>query len=506
MNGVVRFFRRVLRGCTIGLSAIGATVCAQSVQDLVDRGDRETDPVRAEQWYTQALHLNPQAEQAWLARSIVRAKQQHYQEALEDVSGAIGLVDTIPEFYGQRGYILIQLSEYDAASADLRKAIRLSPRDARFYSGLSYCRLKQNHLAEAIRLAERSIQLAPGSPYPYRNRGRARLYQGRIGDAVFDFEHSLMLGHGEPYRVLTDLGEAAEKQHKLEKALQYYRQALQQKPDYAEAIIRQQKLGSTSVATPPAPAGSVSRSTFTGKRVALLIGNAVYPYIEPSLDNQPLEDVRAMDTRLRDLGFTTTRKDNIEGDSLRRSMDAFYRQAEQADVVVFYFAGHGLQYEGANYLLPTDIELYPNDTAQYVSKLTQQALLVTTVIERLQKVNPRYCLIMLDACREDPLGGKRPKSAQVSTRFKPDPFVPIVVENFIRNCCVAQATTPGSRAWNGPNRNGCYTEALMKFLKRGTLLEQMLKQVRSDVMDTARKAGKDQRPESLNQVSDDLVF
>lgn len=501
------------------LDALAQTAVEKTVQQITTRADAERDPAKAEMDYTEALRLLPNSDATLIGRAIVRGKLGRYQEAIADATAAIALVDTAARYYAQRAYLRVQISEYDLAASDYSRAIQLKPREATYYSGLSYCRVKQNRLAEALTTAQKGIDLNPNSPYPYRNRGRANLYSGKPDEAIADFQRSLDRQHGEAYRVLTDLGEAYERKKDYVRASDYYTKALTQKPGYPDADVRQQgliKQGLLSPKTTSVPnTGGIANgiaSTFTGKRVALVIGNSEYTFIAPTLQDQPINDARAINTRLRELGFSSVIETNAEEKTLREKLSDFYEAATNADLVFFYFAGHGLQYNGANYLLPTDIEVHPTIPKRYDDDLTKHAFLITTLIEQLQKKNPRFCIIVLDACREDPLkSGKTPATtvadgADGVLRFTPPPFTPIVVENFIRNCCVAQATTAGSRAWNGPGRNGCYTEALLRHLKKGHTLEQALKRVRSEVLETSQKAGTVQRPEYLNQTTDDLIF
>ncbi|MVM31122.1 tetratricopeptide repeat protein [Spirosoma sp. HMF4905] len=491
----------------------------RTVQQLTKSADNESDPAKAEALYTKALQLLPNADAVRIGRAIVRGRLGRYAEGIADATAAIALVDTAARYYAQRAYLLVQISEYDRAAFDYSRAIQLKPKEATYYSGLSYCRVKQNRLAEALTTAQKGIDLNPNSPYPYRNRGRAKLYSGKPDEAIADFQRSLDQQHGEAYRVLTDLGEAYELKKDYAHAADYYTKALAQKPGYPDAEVRQQGLlkqgllpsktsgiPNTGV-TKPAETNAVA-STFTGKRVALVIGNSEYLNIAPPLQDQPINDAKAINTRLRELGFSSIIETNTEEKTLRDKLNDFYETATDADLVFFYFAGHGLQYNGANYLLPTDIEVHPTIPKRYDEDLTKHAFLITTLIEQLQKKNPRFCVIVLDACREDPLKNvKAPvDGADGMPRFTPPPFTPIVVENFIRNCCVAQATTAGNRAWNGPGRNGCYTEALLRHLKKGHTLEQALKSVRSEVLETSQKAGTLQRPEYLNQTTDELIF
>ena len=507
----------------------GTPVCAQTsvekaVQQLTDRADAERDPAKAEAYYTEALKLLPNADAALMGRAIVRGRLGRYQAGIADATAAIALIDTAARYYAQRAYLRVQVSDYDLAALDYVRAIQLKPNEANYYSGLSYCRVKQNRLPEALSTAQKGIDLNPNSPYPYRNRGRAKLYSGQTDEAIADFQRSLDRQHGESYRVLTDLGEAYERKKDYARASDYYTKALTLKPGYPDAearqhgLLRQGLLPSKPNGLPNAGLADSAKPgemnavafTFTGRRVALVIGNSEYINIYPTLHDQPINDAQAMNARLRELGFSTVIETDAEEKKLREKLAEFYEAAADADLVFFYFAGHGLQYNGANYLLPTDIEVHPTIPKRYDEDLVKHAFLITTLIEQLQKKNPRFCIIVLDACREDPLksGRASPPTASDGSDFQfiPPPFTPIVVENFIRNCCVAQATTAGSRAWNGRGKNGCYTEALLRYLKKGQTLEQTLKNVRNDVLTTSQKAGTLQRPEYLNQTTDDLIF
>ena len=485
-------------------SVVAQTTVEKNVQQQINRADAERDLTKAEAFYTDALRQLPNADAALIGRAIVRGRLGRYREGIADATAAIALIDTAARYYAQRGYLRVQVKEYDLAALDYERAVQLKPREATYYSGLSYCRVKQTRLAEALKAAQTGIDLNPNSPYAYRNRGRAKLLSGKIDEAIADFQRSLERQHGESYRVLTDLGEAYEIKKNYTLAADYYAKALALKPGYPDAEARQQGIQRE---TNPTNKSGATGSTFIGKRVAFVVGNSEYINVGAPLREQPVHDAQDITTRLRELGFTTTLVTNAENKTMRDKLNAFYDAAADADLVFFYFAGHGLQYKGANYLLPTDIDVHPTDPKRYDDELAHQAFLVTTLIEQIQNQKPRFCLVVLDACREDPLkNSKTVPLADANAHFLPPPFSPIVIENLIRNCCVAQATTAGKLAWNGSGRNGCYTDALLRYLKKGSALEPMLKNVRNYVLETSQKAGELQRPEYLNQTTDDLIF
>lgn len=522
--------RWIFSGWIFFVSGLSSTVWAQTavertVQQLTKQADAEPDFAKAEALYTKALQLLPNADAVLIGRSIVRGRLGRYEEGIADATAAIALIDTAARYYAQRAYLRVQINEYDLAALDYKRAIQLKPNEANYYSGLSYCRVKQHRLAEALTIAQKGIDLNPDSPYPYRNRGKAKLDSGKIDEAIADFQRSLDRRHGQAYRVLTDLGEAYTIKKDYVRASDYFTKALALKPGYVDAEVRQQGLINEGLLLPktnglpdkgnkqPNETNAMA-STFTGRRVALVIGNSDYLYCDTPLKDQPINDAQAINDRLRELGFSSIIETNAEEKTFREKLTDFYKDATEADLAFFYYAGHGLQYNGANYLLPTDIEVHPADPVKYDEELAKKAFLVTTLIEKLQNKNPRFCVIVLDACREDLLKNRKALSSETTgskgadgiPRFTPSSFAPIVVENFIRNCCVAQATTAGKFAYNGPGRNGRYTESLLHYLKKGQTLEQVLKRVRNDVLETSQKAGTLQRPEYLNQTTDDLIF
>lgn len=494
---------------------LGTLVLAQSPSSLQARmssADHEADPQKAVNIYTDLLRQYPNTVEIRYGRAVVYGQfLKQYSKALADIEQVLLHITssaTLAKTLSLRAYIYAQLDDYDRAANDYKQAISLQPRVSDYYSGLSYCLIKHNRLDEALKIAQRGIDLDPTSPYSYRNRGRAKLYSKQPDKAIADFETSLRLKHGEPYRLYTDLGEAYEQKNKTDTALFYFQKALDIEPKYVDAEVRKTLL-ERQLSGKAAPT-----STFSGRRVALVLGNT--HYAEPlaqGLGQQPLNDARAVGQRLQTLGFSVDSCFDAGYVTLNTALTRFYQQAKEADVALLFYAGHGAEHQQANYLLPTDIRL----AKLPAGGLGSMAVSVATIIDRLQYQQPRYCVIILDACRDDPFDNDTSPSTTSSTPKaastpRPDTlltgrgFRPIRVENRIRNCCIALATAPGATARNGPRQNGFYTEALLRFMQRGRRLDDVFVEARGEVVSQTQRAGYPQFPEFINRTIDRMVL
>lgn len=142
----------------------------------------------------------------------------------------------------------------------------------------------------------------------------------------------------------------------------------------------------TSAFSPPALA--------EGKRVALVVGNSAYKHAA-ELRN-PRNDAEDVAAALEKLGFIVITEFDLDQTGLRRVISRFAVAIEDATVAVFYYAGHGMQLHGTNYLVPTDSKL----ESQYSPELE---LMTVATVQRVMESKPRTNIIFLDACRDNPL-------------------------------------------------------------------------------------------------------
>ena len=218
-------------------------------------------------------------------------------------------------------------------------------------------------------------------------------------------------------------------------------------------------------------------------RLALLIGNSAYR--ESPLRN-PVNDVRAMAQRFKELGFTVLVHENATKRTMEAAIIEFGRRLAEGGVGAFYYAGHGLQVRGRNYLVPVDAEIEDEASTRVA------AVDVELLLEQMAEAKNRVNMVILDACRNNPFerrmrGGSRGLAAVDAAR----------------GTLVAYATAPGSVAADGDGKNGLYTEELLEALREpGLKIEEVFKRVRINV---ARRSKGAQTPWESSSLTGDLV-
>jgi uncharacterized caspase-like protein len=207
------------------------------------------------------------------------------------------------------------------------------------------------------------------------------------------------------------------------------------------------------------------------RRVALVIGNSAYQNVTP-LTN-PANDATAMTTTLKAAGFDVvdSRRD-LKANDMRRALRDFVDKARDADVAVVYYAGHGIEIDGTNYLIPIDANL-ERDVDAYDEAISLDRIL--TVMEPAKQLR----LAILDACRDNPFNKKMQRtigSRAVSRGLaKVEPTSP--------NTLIAFAAKAGSTASDGDSKNSPFTSSLVKYIaKPGLDLRKAFGFVRDDVL------------------------
>ena len=202
----------------------------------------------------------------------------------------------------------------------------------------------------------------------------------------------------------------------------------------------------------------------TNERVALIIGNS--DYLADPLIN-PENDARAMASALQNTGFTVFEHINLENMAgMKKAIREFGREIQNGGVGLFYYAGHGIQVNGKNYLVPTKAEIYAEEEVEY------EAVDVGFVLAQMEIAQNRMNILILDACRNNPFE-RSWRSAGSGLAFINAPS----------GTLIAYATAPGSVASDGTGSNGLYTEELLKQIgQEGQKIEDVFKSVRSGVM------------------------
>ena len=198
-------------------------------------------------------------------------------------------------------------------------------------------------------------------------------------------------------------------------------------------------------------------------RLALVIGNATY---KSSPLSNPVNDARLMEAALKEAGFTVIKAENASMREMRRLVRDFGdRLKASGGVGLFYFAGHGVQVRGENYLVSVDSDIRNED------EVADDAINAQLVLEKMQTAGNRMNLVILDACRNNPFAVKsRSAASGLATMSAPS------------GSLVAYSTAPGSVASDGNGNNGLYTQHLARVIRQpGMPVEEVFKQVRAAV-------------------------
>ena len=219
-------------------------------------------------------------------------------------------------------------------------------------------------------------------------------------------------------------------------------------------------------------AGSLaSQSAFAEKRIAFVVGNSNYQNVV-ALTN-PANDAVAVTEMFRKAAFDVveSRRD-LKNAEMRRALRDFTEKARDADIAVIYYAGHGIEVDGTNYLVPVDAAL-ERDTDAY-----DEAISLDRILQAIEPAK-QLRLVILDACRDNPFAKNMKRT--VSSRSLGRGLAG--VEPARPNTLIAFAAKGGSTALDGDTRNSPFTTALLKYLAQpGLELGKAFRLVRDDVM------------------------
>jgi formylglycine-generating enzyme required for sulfatase activity len=220
-------------------------------------------------------------------------------------------------------------------------------------------------------------------------------------------------------------------------------------------------------------------------RIALVIGNGAYS--EAPLRN-PVNDAQAMKVALEGCRFTVRLLQNAGKREMEDAIRVFGDRIRGGAVGLFYFAGHGVQVKGVNYLVPVGAKLDREDEVPY------QAVEAGLVLDKMEAAKNKLNILILDACRNNPFARSWRSTGDRGLAQVKAPT----------GSLIAYATAPGSTAADGIGEHGLYTEALLTQLKEpGLELEKVFKKVREKVLEGS---GLRQTPWESNSTVGDFFF
>lgn len=236
--------------------------------------------------------------------------------------------------------------------------------------------------------------------------------------------------------------------------------------------------------TAPTSSGSALPASGTTQRVALVIGNSSYK--DAPLRN-PVNDARLMAARLREVGFEVMLVENGLQRDINRALTRFGERLNSQTIGLFFYAGHGMQVKGRNFLLPVDAVITTE------ASVRNESIDVDQVLEQMSASGSLLNLVILDACRNNPFERRfRGSSGGLAQIDAP------------KGTLIAFSTAPGKVAADGEGANSAYTEALAKAMTEpGAPVETVFKRVRNEVSRTSRDQ---QIPWEASSLTGDFYF
>jgi len=219
-------------------------------------------------------------------------------------------------------------------------------------------------------------------------------------------------------------------------------------------------------------------AAFADKRVAFVVGNGAYKNV-PQLPN-PAGDAKAMAKLLRNVGFEVVEGTNLTRDKMTEKLLDFGKKAEGADVALFFYAGHGIAVNGANYLLPIDADLKSEMDVRLGAAINVDLTLEQTMADAKVK------LVLLDACRDNPFAAKI-RSAKATRSLTVESGLAEMKSG--EGTLIAFATGPGQTALDGESgTNSPFTRALLaNIASPGVEIQQAMTRVRAQVNEETNK-------------------
>ena len=225
----------------------------------------------------------------------------------------------------------------------------------------------------------------------------------------------------------------------------------------------------------------------SGGRLALLIGNSTYAD-GGSLKN-PVNDVRDMKAALESVGFRVMKHENCNQRSMKQAIDEFGEALRGYEVGLFFYAGHGVQVGGENYLIPVDANLQSEKVVEY------DCVRADRVLAMMEGAGSKTNIVILDACRDNPFE-RSWRRGSVGRG--------LAVMNAPSGALIGYATAPGRTALDGTGRNGVYTSALLEHIRTsGISVLQMFQRVRVSVEERTNRA---QTPWESTSLRGDFYF
>ena len=388
---------------------------------------------------TMAIKLDPKTAMYRGNRAIAYQEKGDRVNALADFNFEIQASPNSSPAVANRGLFFLNIGQPDLAIADLTTAIRLDPNASKAYANRAEAFRQQGDLDRALADLDQAIKINPRDPLNFARRADVLRYRGDYREAIAADDRALGIdpdyipaftGRGLGFERLGDVAQAkaefaraiASKSYLAN--LDYSKSAL----ETARARLAALESGAPPPQIPPAPRKSdkanaiptpvpvvapvspeLKQTTVAsqGRRIALVIGNADYQNVIKLVN--PKKDAELVAASLRNTGFAAvTVLIDAPRAKLREALHAFAEDARTADWAVVYYAGHGVEVAGTNYLIPVDAKIASG------GDLANQGVPASEIIAA-EAGAKKLKLVVLDACRDNPVPPEQAPPAAVAS-------------------------------------------------------------------------------------------
>jgi tetratricopeptide (TPR) repeat protein len=462
--------------------------------------------------FNEVIRLKPNFAMAYANRGSARADLGQLEDALADLTESIRLAPRVAETFNNRGVLWRNKGEYDKAIADYNEAIRLDPKHKRAYANRGEAWRFKGDLDRALADQDQQIRLYPDGVLGYLYRGDTYRYKDDFDLAMADYSRVLKIepdsiapfvGRGLTYEKMGDVAKAkaefdaalaSNSQNRSginEKALETAKAHLAAfSSGVAPPVIPAAPSRVASATAIPTPVAAVTASPSKpapsqGRRVALVIGNSAYQNV-PALAN-PQKDANAIAASLQNIGFEVVKSTDATREKMVDALRNFANEAEKSDWAVVYYAGHGMEVGGVNYLVPVDAKLAVDRDIQYEAVPLSQVL---NAAETAKKIK----LVMLDACRDNPFTPRKTAAPEVVAASMSTAGAPITTRSsngrglaevkVTGATLVVYAAKDGQVALDGEGGNSPFAVAVtQRVATPGVEINKIFRLVRDDVME-----------------------
>ncbi|PSO21397.1 caspase family protein [Bradyrhizobium sp. MOS003] len=383
-----RDYDRAIETLSIAVDLDPDYVIALNLRGLAYERKGQDDLAMAD--YNLALQKRPAYGVPYNNRGVIYARRGALQSALDDFSLSIKYTPKFLLGWTNRARARTLMKDFDGAIADFAEAEKIDPAAPQIASNRCITYGMMGKFDQAFADCNGLIERQPKNVYAINNRADVSMMKGDLDAALKDYNTAIQINPNN-IRAHSGRGQIYERRKDLAQARADYRAAAYSltkfdEPDVARArAVAQERLAALTL---QAPAGAI------GRRVALVIGNGAYKNVH-ALPNPP-RDSKLIAGVLRDVGFQTVISvSDLTRDKFFDALKAFAEEAEKADWAVVYYAGHGFEIGGVNYLVPVDARLAADKDAETQAVALEQVIAAVGAARKMR-------LVVLDACRDNP--------------------------------------------------------------------------------------------------------